>query len=73
MRNCPEIICIFQGASRCPLPAARYPLPAARYPLPATRYPLPKGQTVYAFAGSGQRAAVSVASLKMWKLIKDNS
>ena len=37
---------------------------ATRYPLSATR----KGQTVYAFAGSGQRAA----SLKMWKLIKDN-
>ena len=59
MRNCPEIISIFQDATR--------------YPLPAARYPLPKGQTVYAFAGSGQRVAVSVASLKMWKLIKDNS
>ena len=49
MRNCPEIISTFQDATR-------YSLSATRCPLPATR----KGQTVYAFAGSGQRAAGSV-------------
>ena len=59
MRNCPEIICIFQGASRCPLPAASYPKAKPFMLLRA--------------AGSGQLIAVSVASLKMWKLIKDNS
>ena len=57
MRNCPEIISIFQDAIRCPLPATR------------SRYPKAKPVMLLRAAGSRQQAA----SPEMWEFIKDNS